>query len=313
MKPAPFAYHRPSGLDEVLELLAVHGADAKLLAGGQSLLPLMNFRLSRPAHVIDVNRVAALDYEQALDDAREGGQRLVLGALTRHRRLTEPGFERRCRLLSLVGPWIGHPQIRTRGTLGGSIAHADSAAELPGALLALDGEVLVASSRGERVIAARDLFVHHLTTTLEDDEVITGVRIPVPAGREGCGFAEVAARRGDFALAGAMVRLSAAPAGDGSLAEARVVLIGAGPTPLRVEAAERPLLEGGVTPASLEALEAAVRSGVDPTPQQAASREYLVRVAGTLARRAAEQAGADLAARLGDDAAGRENGSRHGR
>lgn len=290
VKPAPFTYHRPDTLDEAVALLAAHGPDAKVLAGGQSLMPLMNFRLARPAHVVDINRVTALQFERADPGA------LSLGALTRHRRLTEAGFSGKCQLLFLVGPLIGHPQIRTRGTLGGSAAHADSAAELPGALLALDAEILAASSRGQRTIAAGDFFVHYMTTSLADDEILTGVRIPRYPGVEGCGFAEVAARHGDFALVGSMVRLLHA---DGpALAGARVVLIGCGPTPLRIREAEQVLIEAGVTAESVSQAAAVVRESISPSPRAGASKEYLVRLAGALTRRSILQAEASL---LGHD------------
>lgn len=277
MKPAPFAYHRPETLDEAVALLHAHGEDAKVLAGGQSLLPLMNFRLARPAHVIDINRVRALQCERSWPHVLE------LGALTRHKRLTDADFRPRCELLSLVSPLIGHPQIRTRGTLGGSAAHADSAAELPGALLALDAEIVATSVRGERTIACQDFFVHYMMTSLADDEIVTTVRIPVHHGTEGCGFAEVASRRGDFALAGAMVRLLRN--GGSAVTDARVVLIGCGPTPLRVRAAEQVLAGAGVTPGSLNEVAAIVHDSVSPSPRPAASRDYLVRLAGTLTRR----------------------------
>ena len=286
VKPAPFAYHRPDTLDEAVALLAAYGPDAKVLAGGQSLMPLMNFRLARPAHVVDINRVAALQFERVDAGA------LRLGALTRHRRLTEPGFRGTCQLLSLVSPFIGHPQIRTRGTLGGSAAHADSAAELPGALLALDAEIVAASSRGPRKIASGDFFIHYMTTALADDEILTEVRIPRHPGSEGCGFAEVAARQGDFALVGSMVRLLRA---DGpSRADARVVLIGCGPTPLRIRKAEQILIEAGVTAGSVNDAAAAVQESISPSPRSAASKEYLVRLAGTLTRRSILEAEASL-------------------
>ncbi len=284
VKPAPFTYHRPDTLDEAVALLAAYGSDAKVLAGGQSLMPLMNFRLARPAHVVDINRVTELAFERADAGA------LSLGALTRHRRLTEAGFSAKCRLLFLVSPLIGHPQIRTRGTLGGSAAHADSAAELPGALLALDAEIVAASSRGQRTIAAGDFFVHYMTTSLADDEILTGVRIPRYPGTEGCGFAEVAARQGDFALAGSMVRLFHA---DGR-ADARVVLIGCGPTPLRIWDAEQVLIEAGVTAESASRAAAVVQESISPSPRAGASKEYLVRLAGALTRRSILEAEASL-------------------
>jgi aerobic carbon-monoxide dehydrogenase medium subunit len=286
VKPAPFAYHRPETLEEAVALLAAYGPDAKVLAGGQSLMPLMNFRLARPAHVVDINRLAALQCERVDTGA------LRLGALTRHRRLTEASFRGKCQLLWMVSPFIGHPQIRTRGTLGGSAAHADSTAELPGALLALDAEIVAVSSRGQRTIAAESFFVHYMTTALADDEILTEVRIPRYPGSEGCGFAEVAARHGDFALAGSMVRLLRA---DGpARAGARVVLIGCGPTPLRIRAAEHVLIEAGVTSRSVSEAADVVRENISPSPRSGASKEYLVRLAGALTRRSILEAEASL-------------------
>lgn len=290
VKPAPFAYHRPDDLEEAVALLGAYGPEAKVLAGGQSLVPLMNFRLARPAHLVDINRLAALEFDR-LDAGR-----LSIGALTRHRRLTEADFRGKCLLLSLVSPFIGHPQIRARGTLGGSAAHADSSAELPGALLALDAEMVAISSRGQRVIAAEDFFVHYMTTSLADDEILTEVRIRRPAGREGCGFGEVAARHGDFALVGSMVRLFQA---DGAArADARVVVVGCGPTPLRIREAEHVLTETGVTRESVDEAAAVTQAAVSPSPRAGTSQEYLVRLAGTLTKRAILQAEASL---LGHD------------
>jgi CO/xanthine dehydrogenase FAD-binding subunit len=278
LKPAAFTYHRPETLDEAVTLLAEHGDDAKLLAGGQSLIPFMNFRLSRPAHIIDINRVHALELEREASDALE------LGALTRHRRLTQPDFRTKCQLLSIVSQFIGHPQIRVRGTLGGSASHADSAAELPGALLALDAEIVVTSVRGDRTIRASDFFTYHFTTSLADDEIVVKVRIPRhPGFEEGCGFGEIASRRGDFALTGSMVRLLRDESG--AIVDTRIVLIGSGPTPLRITAAEQVLVGGGVTPASLRDVVAIIGESISPQPHATASREYLIRAAGELTKR----------------------------
>jgi CO/xanthine dehydrogenase FAD-binding subunit len=231
VKPAPFAYESPAGLDEALALLAEHGDEAKVLAGGQSLLPLLNFRLARPALLVDVNRLDELAH------IRRRGGRLRIGALTRTRTLE------RSRLVA--GGWgllreavrlSGHPQIRSRGTVGGSVAHADPAAELPAALTALDARFRLRSARGSRTLAPDEFFRGYLTTALEPDELLVEVEVDALPPGAGSAFVEYARVHGDFALAGAAVCHS-----HGS---ARVVLLSAGAIPLRAPEAERALLAG---------------------------------------------------------------------
>jgi hypothetical protein len=178
MKPPKFEYHAPTSLDEALAALGRYGGDAKVLAGGQSLMPLLNFRLARPAALVDLNRIASLAY------IREQNGQVRLGAMTRQRTIEfSPVVAQRLPLLKEATRWVGHLPIRTRGTIGGSIAHADPSAEYPAVLAALEGEVVARGAKGERVIRAADLFQTYLTTNLAPDEILTEVRLPaMPAG-----------------------------------------------------------------------------------------------------------------------------------
>ncbi|HJV29749.1 MAG TPA: FAD binding domain-containing protein [Gaiellaceae bacterium] len=231
MKPAPFEYDAPTSVDEALDLLAQHGDDAKVLAGGQSLVPLLNFRLARPARLVDVNRVGALAH------VRRTQGWLRVGALTRMATLE------RSQLVADHWPilveavrYAGHPQIRSRGTVGGSVAHADPAAELPTVLTALDARFRVRSAAAPRTLTAAELFAGFLTTTLAPDELLLEIEVPrLPPGA-GTAFVEYARVHGDFALAGAAVTVSGGAAA--------VALLGAAATPLRAVAAERALAEG---------------------------------------------------------------------
>lgn len=212
MKPAPFRYHRPASLEETLQLLATHTEEAKLLAGGQSLVPLMNFRLVRPAHLIDINRLPGLGHVSAGPDG------LRIGPLARWTDVQRaPEVVARWPLLPQAIGHVGHPQIRNRGTLCGSAAHADPAAELPALLVALQAHLLLASIGGRRSVAAEDFFLGIFTTALAADEMILEIFVPAIEPGRPQGFAEFARRSGDFALAGAVrsgERLVAFGAGD---------------------------------------------------------------------------------------------------
>ncbi|MGH3110091.1 MAG: FAD binding domain-containing protein [Gaiellaceae bacterium] len=228
MKPPPFAYARARSVDEALELLGEAGGDAKLLAGGQSLVPVLAYRLVRPSRIVDVDAVAGLD-----GIAERGGE-LGLGALLRHARLERAEFGGAHRLLALAARHIGHAPIRTRGTLGGSLAHADPAAELPVAALALDARVFARSARGEREIAMDDFLLGPFTTALDPDEMIVALRVPPAPARSFAGFREFALRSGDFALAS--VGVVVAFEEDGAVSRARVVVGGVEPVPRSVDA-----------------------------------------------------------------------------
>jgi CO/xanthine dehydrogenase FAD-binding subunit len=229
VKPAPFDYRMPASVDETIPLL---GLDAALLAGGQSLVPLLNLRLARPEVVVDLGGVAELDY------MREDGGTLRIGAMTRQVALERSELVRtRWQLLHKAVGLVGHPQIRARGTVGGSVAHADPAAELPVALTALDARFHLRSEAGERALSAAEFFRGALYTAREPDELLVEIEVPAASADARAGFAEHARTHGDFATAGA----AAAVFGDGGAA---VALLGAGDAPARAEAAERALAEG---------------------------------------------------------------------
>ncbi|WUH99959.1 xanthine dehydrogenase family protein subunit M [Spirillospora sp. NBC_00431] len=232
MKPAGFAYHAPRSLGECLDLLVRHGEDAKLLAGGQSLVPLMNLRLARPEVVIDLGRVEGLSGLRL----REGF--LEIGPMVRHADVA--GSElvaANCPLLAAASAVIGYPAIRNRGTIGGSLAHADPAAELPCVAVTLDAEFEVTGPRGSRTIPAAEFFLSHFVCALEADEVLTAVRVPVQTQRT-WGFEEFARKSGDFALSAVAVDLAT---NAGAVPRIRIGVAGLGPRPLRATATERTL------------------------------------------------------------------------
>ena len=230
MKPAPFEYHAPETVADAVGVLADHGDDAKPLAGGQSLVPMLALRLARFEHLVDLNRV-----DELTGVARDNGS-LVVGAMTRQATLERDDEVQVVPLLRRAAPLIGHFQIRNRGTVGGSIAHADPASELPAVALALDAELEVAAWAGTRVVPAGEFFAGTWTTVLEPTELLTAIRFPVWEGR--CGFAveEVARRHGDFALVGAACGVTLHD--DGTIERAAIGLFGVGSTPLRAPAAE---------------------------------------------------------------------------
>lgn len=236
MKPAPFEYLAPDSLDAALDILAVHGGDAKLLAGGQSLIPVMNFRLAQPALLVDLNGV------RELDSVREEGGGLRIGAMTRQRTLErDPLVARLAPLLREAAPFIAHPQIRNRGTVGGSLAHADPAAELPAVAVALDARFRLRRPQGERWVEARDFFSGLFSTVLEPDEMLVEVALPPPVPRTGWAFLEVARRHGDYAQVGIAARVTLD--GSGRCQEARLVYLSVGDGPVEAREAAR-LLAG---------------------------------------------------------------------
>lgn len=282
MKPQSFTYHAPQSTAEAVELLGKLGADAKVIAGGQSLVPLLNLRLAAPEHLIDITGIEELRERQ-----RSNGT-LRLGAVTRHADLTaDPEIGASCPLLPQAAKYIGHPQIRTRGTLGGSLSHGDPAAELPAVSLALDATIVVRSVRGERRVPAEDFFVDYLTTDLAEDELLVAVEFPVAGPREGSSFGEVAARAGDFAMAGAatVVRLNA----DGRVEDARIVCMSVAGTPVRARQAEAALQGQVPGDAAAADVEAAVAEELDPSPHLKVSAGYKRRTSAVLARRAVEK------------------------
>ena len=291
MKPASFEYARPASRADALEILSQHGDDAKVLAGGQSLVPLMNFRLSRPRVIVDVNGLADLAYLRPVD----GG--LAIGAMTRQRVLEKSDVARdRAPLLWEATPWIGHLPIRTRGTVGGSVVHADPAAEYPVALVALDAELTLERTGGRRQVSAHDFFQTYLTTDIAPTELLTEIRVPALPGPTGVAFTELARRHGDFAIvaAAAAVTLDAG----GAVAAARVALGGVGPTPIRARAAEQALTGQRPTKALLAEAAATVPALTDPPDDIHASAEYRREMSAVFTRRALTQALAKLGVAL---------------
>lgn len=287
MKPAPFEYREPESLAAALDLLARHGGEAKLLAGGQSLIPVMNFRLAQPALLIDLNRLPGLDFIRP----GEGGG-LELGAMTRQRRLERDATVReRAPLLAETLPWVAHPQIRNRGTLGGSLAHADPAAELPAVALALDARFRLQKAGGERWVEVRDFFTGLFATALEPDEMLTEVALPAPPPRTGWAFLEIARRHGDYAQVGVAARVSLAE--DGRCREARLVFLSVGEGPVEARGAAG-LLAG--TDLSAEAVEAAAEKAagdeMEPAGDIHATADYKRHLARVLTRRVLNQAAA---------------------
>jgi len=284
MKLPPFAYARARSVDEALELLADAGGDAKLLAGGQSLVPVLAYRLFRPARLVDVDSVAGLD------DIGERDGELEVGALVRHARLERAELGGAHLLLALAARHIGHAPIRTRGTLGGSLAHADPAAELPVAAVALDARVVARSARGEREIAIDDFLLGPFTSALEPDEMIVGLRVPPAPARSFAGFREFALRSGDFSLASAGVAIAFGE--DGAVSRARIVVGGVEPVPRSVDALPAGARLDPETISEAAALAAASCEPVDDRSVDAATRRDLV---AALVRRALSDVGAQAA------------------
>jgi carbon-monoxide dehydrogenase medium subunit len=283
MKPVPFQYFAPREVDEALERLAEFGDEAKLLAGGQSLVPAMNFRLVRPGAVVDLNRVLALSYLEA--DASG----LRIGAMARQRTLERAAEVRRgWPLLAEAIGYVGHPAIRNQGTVGGSLAHADPAAELPAVMRALDATFVVRDRSGQREVAAADFFISYLTTCLTPTELLVEIRVPRLPARTGWAFHEVSRRHGDFALVGVGALLTLAE--DGVIAHARLAFTGAGPAPIRATQAEQSLVGQPAGEEAFRAAAAAAALVLDPVSDIHASADYRREVGAALARRALAQA-----------------------
>ena len=269
MIPAAFSYARAESVDEAVALLAEHGDDAKLLAGGHSLLPLMKLRLATPSVLVDIGRLDELAY------VRDAGDHLAIGGLTRHHDVERDELIRRhAALLSAAAAQVGDPQVRHRGTLAGSLSHGDPASDLPAALLALRGTIVTRSPRGERTIASDDFFVDFLETALAPDEMVTEVRIPKTDGA-GYGFQKFNRRAQDWAIVGVAAVGGTNPG---------VALVNMGSTPRRAAAVETALREG----ASVEAASAVADEGTDPPADLNASPEYRRHLARVLVRRALE-------------------------
>lgn len=281
MKPPPFEYHAPTSLDEALEILDSLGSDAVPLAGGQSLVPLMNLRLARPANVVDINRIAGLD-EIGVEEGR-----LTVGPLVRHSQIeASPEARDELPILSTVVPFIGYPAIRHRGTVVGSLAHADPAAEWPCVAVALDAEITLRSHGAERVVGADGFFTTMLTTVKEPGELLTGVSFRTDF--DAFGFYEFARRHGDFAIIAAMVALELE--GD-SVKGARVSVAGVSDRPLRVAEAEAAIVGRALTPETADLAGDAAAEAVEPFEDIHGSSSYRKKLVGVAVGRALRQAG----------------------
>jgi carbon-monoxide dehydrogenase medium subunit len=282
VKPASFDYHAPATVDEAVALLSRYGGEAKLLAGGQSLMPLLNFRLARPAALVDLNRIASLAY------VREENGQIALGAMTRQRTIEfSPVVARWLPLLGEATRWVGHLPIRSRGTIGGSLAHADPSAEYPAVLAALDGRVIARGPGGERVLTAAELFRTYLTTSLAADEVLVEVRFPRMPDGAGWAFEEFSRRHGDFAIVG----VAAVVASEGERrAAARLAIAGAGPVPVRVGDAEAILEGNGLGERAIAAAAARAAELVEPDSDLHATAAYRRNLTRVLTARALRQA-----------------------
>jgi carbon-monoxide dehydrogenase medium subunit len=279
MKPAPFSYFRPHSLDEALNLLTTYGDEAKVLAGGQSLVPLMNFRLARPQYLVDVNAIKGLS-ETKVDD-----RTLTLGAMIRQRQVEEShSISARLPILSEAVRLIAHPAIRNRGTVGGSLVHADPAAELPVLAIALDAAFQLRSIAAERSVLASEFYQGYLATAIARDELMVQVKLPLPPKDVGWSFMEVARRHGDFAIVAVAVLMGLDR--HRTLNFARIALGGIGPIPVRVAAAENALLSNRPSAELYREAGALVAEAVDPPTDIHASSSYRRHIAEVLVRRA---------------------------
>lgn len=286
MKNPPFTYHRPESLADALALLAEHGDDAKVLAGGQSLLPVMALRLGRPDHIVDIGRITELTLLGA------GTEQIEIGALVTHAEVERSeAIGRHAPLIAAAAPFIGHRAIRTRGTTVGSIAHADPAAEMPAVCLALGATMVVASADGTREIAAADFFEGYLTTALAPTEILTHVRFPGWPDAAGAAVVEISRRHGDYALVGLACTIEMS---GGVISDAALSFFGADSTPVRVADAEAALV--GQTPgeAAFAAAAEIVSAQLEPPSDVHGTRNYRKHIAGVLTRRGLAEAAAKI-------------------
>jgi carbon-monoxide dehydrogenase medium subunit len=281
MKPAPFQYFAPVDMDEALSLLAEYGQEAKLLAGGQSLIPTMNFRLSQPAVIIDLNRISELNY---IRENKSGG--LCIGAMTRQRQLERSdAVARKAPLVYETMPFIAHPQIRNRGTVGGSLAHADPAAEFPAVFSALNARFRLRSQNGERRVSVDDFFTGMFSTALEADEMLVEIETPPLPPRSGCAFREVARRHGDYAIVGIATAVTLDK--KDRCQEAKIVFLSVGEGPVQARQAAGILKNETPTAEIIRAAaEAAALQDIDPGDDLHASAAYRRHLANTLTTQA---------------------------
>jgi len=278
VKPAKFEYHAPASVDEALAILGRYDGEARVLAGGQSLVPMMNFRLATPKAIVDLNQITGLGYIE------EEGAFVRIGAMTRQRRLEfDPLVAAKLPLLREALRWVGHLPTRSRGTIGGSIAHADPSAEIPMVLQALEGEVVARGPQGERRVAAQDLFHAALTTSLAPIEIITEVRFPAMPAQAVCAVEEFARRKGDFAIAAVAVMLLR----DGErCTKARMATAGVGPTSIRLRDAETVFEQKGLSEDAITEAADKAKAEVDPVSDLNGSADYRRHLTGVLTSRA---------------------------
>ena len=284
MKPAPFEYHVPDSIEQVLDLMSQHADEAKILAGGQSLVSAMNFRVIQPSVVIDLNRVAELSYIRAEGDV------IRIGSMARERHLEfDSSIAKRTPLLTEAMPHIAHPQIRNRGTIGGSIVHADPAAELPVLMLALSARLKARNVSGERWIDAQDFFAGMFTTALAPDEILVEIEMPFMPARTGWSFMEVAPRAGDYALMGVAVLVTLEK--NGKCKKAKLVYLNAGDGPVDAKEAAK-ILEGEKLNDKLIESAAAMASGkeINPFGNVHTSPDFQRHLANVLTKKALKQA-----------------------
>jgi carbon-monoxide dehydrogenase medium subunit len=280
--PAPFTYARPTTVDEALQAIAEGGEDVKVLAGGQSLIPVMRLRLAAPETVVDLGRI------DELRGIRDEGDALVLGAMTTHSDVLADGLvAQHAPLIAQATATVADRQVRHRGTFGGALAHADPAGDLPAVALALDAEFVLAGPEGRRAVPARDFFVDYLTTALEEGEILVEVRVPKLAGRWGMHYEKLnrVAQAWSIVAVAAAVRRE-----DGHIAEARIGLTNMGPTPLRAGAAEAALAGAEATADAIAAAAARAAEGTSPTSDLNAQADYRQHLAQVLTRRAVSAA-----------------------
>jgi aerobic carbon-monoxide dehydrogenase medium subunit len=278
--PIAFDYEVAESVDHAIELLEANGDEAKLLAGGHSLLPIMKLRLAAPAVLVDLGRISDLNY------VRDEGDHIAIGAMTRHTDVEyNDVLHEHCGLLSYTASLVGDPQVRHRGTIGGSISHGDAASDLPSALLALEGTFVIKGSGGERTVAAADFFQDYLQTVLAPDEVLTEIRVPKLGQNAGWSYKKFNRRAQDWAVVGAAAVVERS---NGSISSARIGLTNMGSTPLRATAAEGAL--SGSDASSVAEATSNADEGTSPTSDIAASAEYRRHLARVLTRRAVEEA-----------------------
>jgi len=284
MKPPRFDYYDPRSLQEAVKILDAHQDESKVLAGGQSLMPLLNMRLARPKVIVDINRIEALNYLRATN----GG--LAIGANARQRALQhERLVTDRIPLLRETANYIAHPQIRNRGTVCGSLAHADPAAELPAVAVALDAELVLTGPKSSRTVSSDAFFLSFFTTELQPNEILTEARFPAPPREMAWSILEVSRRHGDFALVGVIAGLSINQERD-VVSGARLVYFGVGPTPMRAKEAEQALMGERAEEAGFDSAARIASREIDPSNDIHASAEYRRAVAAVLTRRALKSA-----------------------